>query len=202
MLNSMLNATGSLLTLCCRLCHASLHCRRCACLQPKQQRASAAGGGAAAAELSSQLQALRQQLEAEQAARAAAEVRVEFLKGKVRDVAERSKQRGNMLAQLALAARRVADAKQQLQAAEDEMQQVLVAAEEYLQVRLHDRPIDCRHLHWESVLSHRCAAGDVRSKCCVKAMHDEPCDKGRVLPVGMPWFPCCANAKPVSFLHL
>jgi chromosome segregation ATPase len=105
-------------------------------LQTKQQRTSAAGGpgGAAAADLSAQLQALRQELEAEQAARAAAEVRVEFLKGKVRDVAERSKQRGNMLAQLALAARRVAEAKQQLEVAEGEMQDALAAAEEYLQV--------------------------------------------------------------------
>jgi hypothetical protein len=40
-----------------------------------------------------------------------------------------------MLAQLALAARRVADAKQQLQVAEGEMQDALAAAEEYLQVR-------------------------------------------------------------------
>jgi hypothetical protein len=61
---------------------------------------------------------------------------VEFLKGKVRDVADRSKQRGNMLAQLALAVRRVADAKQQLQSAEGELQEVLAAAEDYLQVRL------------------------------------------------------------------
>jgi hypothetical protein len=114
-----------------------------AALQPKQQRASAAGGAAAAAELSSQLQALRQQLEAEQAARAAAEVRVEFLKGKVRDVADRSKQRGNMLAQLALAVRRVADAKQQLQVAEGEMQEALAAAEEYLQVRMRGIPFRC-----------------------------------------------------------
>jgi hypothetical protein len=62
-------------------------------------------------------------------------MKLEFLKGKVRDVAERSKQRGNMLAQLALAARRVAEAKQQLEVAEGEMQDALAAAEEYLQVR-------------------------------------------------------------------
>lgn len=53
----------------------------------------------------------------------------------VREVAERSKQRGNMLAQLFAAVRKVADAKQQLQDAEGELQEALAAAESYLQVR-------------------------------------------------------------------
>eukprot|EP00878_Enallax_costatus_P013296 GHUV01013901.1.p1 GENE.GHUV01013901.1~~GHUV01013901.1.p1 ORF type:complete len:300 (+),score=83.27 GHUV01013901.1:439-1338(+) len=80
-----------------------------------------------------QVQALKQQLEAEQVARAAAEGRVEFLKGKVREVAERSKQRGNMLAQLFAAVRKVTDAKRQLQDAERELQESLSAAAAYLQ---------------------------------------------------------------------
>lgn len=52
----------------------------------------------------------------------------------VREVAERSKQRGNMLAQLFAAVRKVADAKQQLQDAEGQLQEALLAAETYLQV--------------------------------------------------------------------
>lgn len=52
----------------------------------------------------------------------------------VREVAERSKQRGNMLAQLFTAVRKVADVKQQMQDAEGELQDALSAAESYLQV--------------------------------------------------------------------
>jgi hypothetical protein len=78
---------------------------------------------------------MQQQLEAEQAARAAAEGKAELLKNKLREVAERSKARGNSLAALLSAVRRVADAKQQLSSAEAELQQTLQDAEAFLQVR-------------------------------------------------------------------
>lgn len=52
----------------------------------------------------------------------------------MREVADRSKQRGNMLAQVCAAYRKVSDAKQQLQEAEHELQQALKSAEAYLQV--------------------------------------------------------------------
>lgn len=68
-------------------------------------------------------------------ARAAAESKAELLRNKLREVAERSKARGNTLASVVSAVRRVADAKQQLSAAEAELQQVLQEAEAFLQVR-------------------------------------------------------------------
>lgn len=123
-----------------------LACIPCGCisgLQAKQQRPPAD------ADLAAQLQAVRQQLDAEQVARAAAEGKLDFLKSKVRDVAERSKSRGNMLAQLTLAVRKLADAKQQLQDAEGDLQQALAAAEAFLQVgaillERHRRKATCR----------------------------------------------------------
>jgi hypothetical protein len=78
---------------------------------------------------------MQQQLDAEQVARAAAESTAELLKNKVREVAERSKARGNSLAALLSAVRRVADAKQQLSSAEAELQQALQDAETFLRVR-------------------------------------------------------------------
>jgi hypothetical protein len=77
---------------------------------------------------------LQQELEAEQVARAAAESKAELLRNKLREVAERSKARGNTLASVVSAVRRVADAKQQLSSAEAELQQVLQEAEVFLQV--------------------------------------------------------------------
>lgn len=85
---------------------------------------------------STQLRALRQQLEQEQLARAAAESKAELLRNKLREVAERSKARGNTLASVVSAVRRVADAKQQLSSAEADLQQALQDAEVFLQVRL------------------------------------------------------------------
>lgn len=79
-------------------------------------------------------QKLQQQLQAEQVARAAAEGRVELLRTKLREVADRSKARGNSLAALLGAVRRVADAKQQLTSAESQLQQALQDAEAFLQV--------------------------------------------------------------------
>lgn len=76
---------------------------------------------------------LQQQLEAEQVARTAAESRADLLRNKLREVAERSKARGNSLAALLSAVRRVADAKQELSAAEAELQQALQDAEAFLQ---------------------------------------------------------------------
>lgn len=70
-------------------------------------------------------------------ARAAAESKAELLKNKLREVAERSKARGNTLASVVSAVRRVADAKQQLSSAEAELQHVLQEAEVFLQVRPH-----------------------------------------------------------------
>src|SRR5512139_2297714 len=83
---------------------------------------------------SAQLHTLRQQLEAEQVARAAAESKADLLRNKLRQVAERSKARGNSLAALLAAVRRVADAKQQLAAAETELQQAQQDAEAFLEV--------------------------------------------------------------------
>lgn len=83
---------------------------------------------------SEQVHALQQQLEAEQVARTAAESKADLLRNKLREVAERSKARGNSLAALLSAVRRVADAKQELSAAEAELQQALQDAEAFLQV--------------------------------------------------------------------
>lgn len=92
------------------------------------------GGRRPAPDSSAQLNALRQQLQAEQVARAAADSKAEQLRNKLRQVAERSKARGNSLAALLSSVRRVADAKQQLSAAEADMQQALQDAEAFLQV--------------------------------------------------------------------
>ena len=81
-----------------------------------------------------QLQTLQQQLQAEQQARANAEQKMDFLKGKLKEVAERSKTRGNTLVQLVAAVKRLTDAKSALQQAEAEVLQVLAAADAYLQV--------------------------------------------------------------------
>jgi hypothetical protein len=72
-------------------------------------------------------------LESEQVARAAAESKAELLRTKLREVAERSKARGNTLAALLSAVRTVADAKQQLSAAEAALQQALQDADAFLQ---------------------------------------------------------------------
>jgi hypothetical protein len=80
------------------------------------------------------VQALRQALESEQLARAAAESKAELLRSKLREVAERSKARGNTLAALLSAVRTVADVKQQLSAAEAALQQALQDADAFLQV--------------------------------------------------------------------
>jgi len=85
---------------------------------------------------SEQVHMLQQQLEAEQVARTAAESRADLLRNKLREVAERSKARGNSLAALLSAVRRVADAKQELSAAEAELQQALQDAEAFLQVTM------------------------------------------------------------------
>lgn len=81
-----------------------------------------------------QLQALQAQLQQEQVARAAADSKAELLRSKLKEVGERSKARGNQLAALAAAARRLVEAKQQLAEAEGHLQGALAGAEAFLQV--------------------------------------------------------------------
>jgi hypothetical protein len=82
-----------------------------------------------------QLAALKAALQAEQVSRAAADSRAEALRAKLREVAERSKARGNQLAGVLAAVRRVAESKQALVAAEGDLQRLLAAADAFLQVK-------------------------------------------------------------------
>ena len=85
-------------------------------------------------ELKDRIQELEDQLQQETMQRAGVQARADVAARKLKEVAERSRARGNMLVQLVAAVQAVTSAKQQLADAERELGQVLEAAALVVQV--------------------------------------------------------------------
>lgn len=85
-------------------------------------------------ELRDKVSDLQEQLQEERLARAELAARSEAAQRKLREVAERSRARGNMLVQLVAAVGAVAAAKEALAAAEAELAQAVVSASAMVQV--------------------------------------------------------------------
>jgi cell division septum initiation protein DivIVA len=98
-------------------------------------------------ELKQRVQELEEQLQQETMQRASVQARADVAARKLKEVAERSRARGNMLVQLVSSVQAVVAAKQQLADVEKELGQVLEAAAALVQVRgrgvngkFHDMP--------------------------------------------------------------